>query len=58
MPLVALCRRQWAYTAHESLFILYLVMQKEINAVWGGGMINCSQSSLSTVQPLNNGVNR
>ena len=31
-------------------------MQREINAVWAGAMINCSQSSLSMVQPLNNGV--
>lgn len=48
--------RQWAYSPHESLFRLYLVMQREINAVWAGGMINCSSSSPSMVQPLNNGV--
>lgn len=49
-------RRQCAYSPPESLFRLYLVMQREINAVWAGGMINCSQSSPSMVQPLNNGV--
>lgn len=49
-------RRQWAYSPHESLFRLCLVMQREIIAVWAGGMINCSQSSPSMAQPLNKGV--
>lgn len=57
MPLVPSTRR-WAYSPHESLFRLYLVIQREINAVWAGGMINCSQSSPSMAQPLNNRVNR
>ncbi len=56
MPFIVPSRRQWPYSPHESLFRLYLVMQREINAVWAGGMINCSQSSPSMVQPLNNGV--
>lgn len=49
-------RRQCTYSPHENLFRLYLVMQREINAVWAGGMINCSQSSLSMAHSLNNGV--
>ena len=49
-------RRQCTYSPHENLFRLRLVMQREINAVWTGGMINCSQSSLCMVKPLNNGV--
>lgn len=49
-------KRQWVYSSHESMFRRYLVMQREINAVWAGGMINCNQSSPNMVQPLNNGV--
>lgn len=40
----------------KAKFRRYLVMQREINAVWAGGMINCNQSSPSMVQQLNNGV--
>lgn len=51
-----LSRRQWAYSPHESLLRICLVMQRVINAVWAIGMINCSQSLLHTVQAVNNGV--